>query len=192
MGLEQRLAGDRARLNLAWFDNRYSNIISTTVTSFTPFTSQYFNLGLTEARGLELSGDVALVSGFRARAGYTFTDSEILESASDSEVFQAGNSAFRRPRHSGFADVAWNGSRVSVNLVGTFVGERVDSDFSALEPPITVNEGYARWDLRAAVRLTRLISVTGAIDNLADHDYMEPLGYPALGLAARGGVRIGF
>jgi len=192
VGLEQRLAGDRARLNLAWFDNRYSNIISTTVTSFTPFTSQYFNLGLTEARGLELSGDVALVSGFRARAGYTFTDSEILESASDSEVFQAGNSAFRRPRHSGFADVAWNGSRVSVNLVGTFVGERVDSDFSALEPPITVNEGYARWDLRAAVRLTRLISVTGAIDNLADHDYMEPLGYPALGLAARGGVRIGF
>ena len=37
------------------------------------FTSQYFNIGLTRARGAELSGDVALVSGFRAKAGYTFT-----------------------------------------------------------------------------------------------------------------------
>jgi len=191
-GLEQRLANDRARLNLAWFDNRYEDIIATETLSFNPFTAQYFNVGLTTARGLELSGDVAVVSGFRARAGYTFTDSEIVKSTSTSDVFKVGNPAFRRPRHAGFADVAWNGSRASVGLVATFVGERVDSDFSSLEPPMTVNEGYARWDLRAAVRVTRLISLTGAIDNLADRDYMEPLGYPALGRAARAGVRIGF
>jgi len=31
-----------------------------------------------------------------------------------------------------------------------------------------------------------------SIDNLANEDYMEPLGYRALGRAVRGGVRVGF
>ena len=118
MGLEQRLAEDRLRLNLAWFDNSYRNIISTRTISFNPFTSQYFNIGLTTARGAELSGDVALVSGFRAKAGYTFTDSEIVESTSTSAVFRPGNWAFRRPRHSGFINFAWNGARASIDLRG--------------------------------------------------------------------------
>jgi len=36
------------------------------------------------------------------------------------------------------------------------------------------------------------VSATAAIDNLADADYMEPLGYPALGRAVRIGLRVGF
>ena len=31
-----------------------------------------------------------------------------------------------------------------------------------------------------------------SIDNLADTEYMEPLGYRALGRAIRAGVRVGF
>ena len=192
VGVEQRFAADRVRVDLAWFDNRYRNIISTRTISFNPFTSQYFNIGLTTARGAELTTDVALSSGFRARGGYTFVDSEILESTSTSPVFKAGNSAFRRPRHSGFLGVAWNGSRGSIDLSGTLVGRRVDSDFSSLAPPIVENEGYAAWDLRGSVRLTRTLSGTIAIDNLTDSDRMEPLGYPVLGRAIRFGVRARF
>jgi vitamin B12 transporter len=192
-GVEQRLAGDRVRIDAAWFDNRYRNIISTRTVSFNPFQSQYFNIGLTRARGAELSGDVALVSGFRAKAGYTFTDSEILESTSDfSPVFKVGNPAFRRPRHTGFVDVAWNGSRGSADLAGSMSGRRVDSDFSSLVPPILSNDGYAQWDLRGAWRLSRSLSLTGAIDNLTDSHRMEPLGYPVLGRAVRAGIRARF
>ena len=118
-GVEQRLAHDRVRVDLTWFDNQYRNIIATRTISFSPFTSQYFNIGLTDARGAELTGDVALVSGFRVKAGYTFTDSEIVESTSTSPVFQPGNWAFRRPRHSGFVDVAWLGSRATIDLSGS-------------------------------------------------------------------------
>ena len=192
VGVEQRLSGDRVRVNAAWFDNRYRNIISTRTISFNPFVSQYFNIGLTTARGAELSADVALVSGIRAAAGYTFTDSEIIESTSSSAVFRAGNWAFRRPRHSGFVNVAWNGARASIDLAGTQSGRRVDSDFASLVPPILETGGYGGWDLRTAVRLTRTLSGTMAIDNVTDSDRMEPLGYPVLGRAIRFGLRARF
>jgi outer membrane cobalamin receptor len=132
------------------------------------------------------------VSGFRAKAGYTFTDSEILESTSSSAVFKVGNAAFRRPRHSGFVNLAWNGARGSIDLSGSLVGERVDSDFSSFVPAITLNGRYTSWDLRASVLVTRVLSLTGAIDNLTDSDRMEPLGYPVLGRALRFGVRARF
>jgi len=190
LGLEQRFAHDRARVDVTWFDNRYENIIGLETIDFTTFASQYFNIGLTRARGAELSGDVALVSGLRAKAGYTFTDSKILDSTSAfSEVLKAGNPALRRPRHAGFADVAWLGSHASISVIGTFVGERSDSDFASLFPAITVNDAYASWDVRASVPAGRHVTFTAAIDNLFDSDHMEPLGYPALGRAARVGVR---
>jgi outer membrane cobalamin receptor len=179
-------------VNAVWFDNRYRNIIATRTLSFNPFRSQYFNIGYTSARGAELGADIGLVSGFRAKGGYTFTDSEILESTSTSAVFQVGKWAFRRPRHSGFMNVAWNGARASVDLSGSFSGRRVDSDFSSLQLPIEINDGYAQWDLRATAGLTRMLSLTGAIDNLTNTARMEPLGYPVPGRAIRFGVRARF
>jgi vitamin B12 transporter len=192
LGVEQRLAADRVRVDVTWFDNRYRDIIALGEPDPLTFSSQYFNIGLTRARGAELSGDVALVHGFRARANYTFTSSQILDSTSSSPVFAAGQPAFRRPRHSGSMELAWTGGRAAASLHGVFVGERSDSDLSALEPPLTVNPGYALWDVRASWSLARSVSLTGAIDNLTDSPHMEPLGYPVLSRACRGGVRLRF
>jgi vitamin B12 transporter len=193
VGVEQRLARDRVRLDVTWFANRYRNIIALGESDPVTFASQYFNIGLTRARGAELSGDVALAGGFRAKAAYTFLDSKILESTSDfSEVLKAGNPAFRRPRHSGFLDLAWYGGRASADVIGTFSGERSDSDLKSLLPPILVNGAYADWSLRASLVATRALSLTAAIDNLSNNHRMEPLGYPVLSRAVRGGVRVRF
>jgi vitamin B12 transporter len=189
LGVEQRLAHDRVRLDLTWFDNRYRNIIALRTVDPATFSAQYFNIGLTEASGAELTGDVALVSGVRVKAGYTFTDSEILESTSTSPVFKAGNWAFRRPRHAGFVDLAWIGSRAVLDLDGSFIGRRVDSDFASLVPAIVENDGYALWNVRASFQVMRALAITAAIDNLADSTHMDPLGFPVLGRAARIGVR---
>jgi outer membrane cobalamin receptor len=89
-------------------------------------------------------------------------------------------------------NLAWNGARASIDLSGTFAGRRVDSDFSSLVPSIMENGKYAQWDLRGSARLTRVFSLTAAIDNLTDSDRMEPLGYPLLGRAVRLGVRARF
>jgi vitamin B12 transporter len=88
--------------------------------------------------------------------------------------------------------IAFTRARFSADLAGVFVGHRVDSDFSSLEPPMLSNDGYATWDLRAAYRVIGPLSVTVAAENLADADYMDPLGYPALGRAVRIGAKVGF
>ena len=191
-GIEQRLADDRIKLDVTWFDNHYRNIISTRTLSFNPFQSQYFNIGESTARGLELTGEVAPAGHLHGRFGYTLTASEVTESEADNTVFAVGNWLFRRPRHSGFAEVSWTDSGISLDLFGSIIGDRVDSDFSALEPPITMNNGHTRWDLRASYEITRGLAVIAAFDNLANAEYMEPLGYPALGRAIRVGIRAGF
>jgi outer membrane cobalamin receptor len=192
-GIEQHLFGDRATIELTWFNSRYRNIISTRTTSINPFTSQYFNIGRTRARGIELSGEAALGGGTLVRAGYTLLDSLIVDSASPSDpVLGIGRPLFRRPRHSGYAAISWTVNRLTADLTGVFLGTRADSDFSSLEPPILSNAGFATWDLRAAWRLTGPLSLTFAADNLSNASYMDPLGYPALGRALRAGARVGF
>jgi vitamin B12 transporter len=192
-GVEQRFADDRVKLDLTWFDNHYRDIISTRTLSFNPFRSQYFNIGESKARGVELTGEVAPSAQLHARVGYTLTASEVTDSeAAGNTVFAVGNWLFRRPRHAGFAEVSWTDRRVSLDLFASIVGQRVDSDFSSLVPPITVNDGHSRWDVRASYQISRGLAMTAAIDNLTDAEYMEPLGYPALGRAVRVGVRAGF
>jgi outer membrane cobalamin receptor len=174
-----------------WFDNRFENIIGTQTISFSPFTSRFFNIGKTEARGLELVAAVAPARGLEAHGGYTFLDSEVTESRTpDDPVFGIGQSAFRRPRHSGFIEVAANVDRVSVSLTGVFVGPRVDSDFSAFVPAMIENDGFSTWDVTGAVRLTKALALTATVMNLTDSQHMEPLGYVALGRRATVGVRV--
>jgi outer membrane cobalamin receptor len=192
-GVEQRFLNDRAKVEVTWFANRFRNIISTRTVSFNPFRSQYFNIGLTRARGAELTIDLAPAPTLRIATGYTFLASEILDStAPTNPVFSPGQWLFRRPRHSGFTAVTWHHDRLLLDLSGIFVGRRVDSDFSSLSPAIVESEAYALWDLRGQYRLSRQLSLIGAIDNLTDSDYMEPPGYLALGRTARLGVKVGF
>ena len=192
-GVEQRFASDRARVELTWFDNRFRNLIATRTTNPATFAAEYFNIGLTQARGAELAIDVAPLKVLRARGGYTFLSSEILESTSPSSaVFKVGQSLFRRPRQSGFVGVSWVSGPIVVDLNGVFIGTFVDSDFASLSPPILTNPGHTTWDGRVAYLLTKQVRAFLSIDNLADADYMEPLGYPALRRAVRAGVRVTF
>ena len=192
-GVEQRLAADRLRLEATWFDNEYRNLISTRTTNPATFEAQYFNIGRTRARGAELIADAAPIAGVRVRAGYTFLASEVIESTSPSStVLKVGQYLFRRPRHSGFVGASYGRGRLSADLSGMLVGSFVDSDFSSLQPPILEHPRYARWDARLSVVLVHQVALLLAIDNLANADYMEPLGYPTLGRAVRGGVRVGF
>jgi vitamin B12 transporter len=190
-GIEQRLLAQRLKIEAIWFDGRYKNIISTRTISFTPFLSQYFNVGLTTAHGAELAVDAAPAAAFRLRGGYTLTRSRIAESTSPTNpVFAVGAWAFRRPRHSAFVEALWTFDSLSADVRGTFIGRRVDSDFSSLEPPIVENAGYHTWDTGASYRVTVPLTVYVRVENIGNHDYMDPLGYPAWRRAARAGARV--
>lgn len=190
-GLEQRLAGDRVKLDATWFDNRYRNIIGLRSTG--GYNSEYFNIGLTRARGAEISAEVAPHATVHVRAGYTFVDSAILESTSSySPVFAVGQWAFRRPRHSGFVQGTWAWQRLTADLSGTIIDRFVDSDFSSLEPAILENAGRTLWNARASYRITAALTGILSVDNMTGRDYQEPLGYLALQRSVRAGVRVRF
>jgi outer membrane cobalamin receptor len=192
-GVEQRFLRQRARVELIWFYGRFENIVSTQTLGFSPYRAQYFNVGLTRAQGTELAAEVAPGVRLRLRGGYTFLSSEVTRStAPTNPVFAEGRPLFRRPRHSGFFNATWAGPRVSVQAYGAFIGERVDSDFSALVPAMLSNEGHAVWDLGGDWRMSRHLTWFGRVENIANAQYMDPVGYPAWGRTARAGVRVGF
>ncbi|HVZ21127.1 MAG TPA: TonB-dependent receptor [Vicinamibacterales bacterium] len=193
VGVEQRFAADRVKITATWFDNEYRNLITTVTTDPVTFASEYFNIGLTRAHGLETALEVAPHRNLRGRLGYTYLDSVIVDSTSEfSPVLQAGQPLFRRPTHSGYALLTWHDTRLTIDLDGVFVGHYVDSDFVSLVPPLLVGGGFSTWNARGAYKLTAKLSATVAVDNLTNAIYMQPLGYPALERAWRGGLRVRF
>jgi vitamin B12 transporter len=193
VGLEQRAVHDRAKFDIAYFDNRFRDIVTVITTNPSTFEGRYANVGLTRARGLETGVQLAPIAGVSVRGGYTLLDSTILESASpDHPLFGIGQEAFRRPRHSGYVGAALAWKRLDGDINGVVIGEFLDSDFGLFNPPLVRNPGHTTWDGRLAVRLTPQLTGTLAIDNLTDQDYSEPFGYQALRRAVRAGIRVAF
>jgi vitamin B12 transporter len=193
IGVEQRFARDRAKVELSFFHNRFSDVIALVTTNPSTFEGQFLNVGLTRARGVEAGVQARPVAAVRVRGGYTLLDSKILASERPNDVlFGLGRQAFRRPKHSGYAGVSVNVGRITADLNGVFIGAFVDSDFGLFTPALTTNPGHNLWDARATAKVTRRLTAIFSIDNLTNEDYSEPFGYQPLGRVVRAGMRIGF
>ncbi|MFZ0880336.1 MAG: hypothetical protein WA002_12620, partial [Candidatus Acidiferrales bacterium] len=72
-------------------------------------------------------------------------------------------------------------------LAGYYVGRRTDSDFLGLG--ITSDPSYVRWDLGTTYEFTRKLSALARVENLFDRRYQDAVGYPALGLNYRLGMK---
>jgi vitamin B12 transporter len=177
IGLSQRLAGDRVRVDAVWFDNQFRDQISTRTLSVSPYRSQYFNMDAANARGVELSTELAPVTALRITAGYTRLTAADL---------------FRRPQHSGFVRAAVTAGRLSVDLDGLYEGRYLDNDFASLSPAITSSGGFWRWDVAGRYRLTARLEGYARVQNLTDRNYMEPLGYLAWRRTAHAGLKVRF
>jgi outer membrane cobalamin receptor len=190
VGVEQRFAGDRAAVEATYFANHFDDLISLGPFDPVTFNSQYENIGETRASGLELAGTALVNGGFRFSGGYTMLDSKVIRSISSSPIFAPGRQLYRRPRHSGSLQGSYSRSRASIAVGAVFIGSRVDSDFNF--PTVSSNEGYATWNASGEVRVAGRTAAFVTIDNLADRDYMEPLGYRGLGRTVRVGIRTRF
>jgi outer membrane cobalamin receptor len=188
VGLEQRLFGGRLRAEATAFHHDYLDQIAFQVVDFTTFEGTYVNLGHTRARGVELGLEAAPSEHVSIEAEYTWLDGEILESAAAFDpVYAEGQSLLRRPEHSGSLSAFGRTGRVRGGLSLVLVGRRADSDFLGLG--LTENPGHARLDARLRVELGRGFDAFLVGENLTDREYQEALGYPALGLSLRAGLR---
>jgi vitamin B12 transporter len=196
-GIEQKLAADRMRVTAEYFDSRFYNIVS--FKSVTPSAGclaihdpfgagTYFNTNLARARGATFSTEARLTRWLSASANYTYDSTRVLSAPNNSDPnYIVGSRLLRRPVNSG--NVVLNAAfrRMDWNLSGYFTGRRSDSDFLGLG--FTSNPGYARFDLASSYRLAHGFSFYGRIANLANKQYQEVLGYPALGREFRIGVK---
>jgi vitamin B12 transporter len=188
LGVEQRLAQGRLRIDATLFHHDYLDQIAFTILDFETFQGTYVNLGKTRARGLEVELEAAPTAAVRLRGNYTLLDSEVIVSAADFDpVFAVGQPLLRRPKHQGAFTAEVGGARAMLAATVVAVSRRADSDFVGLG--LTENDGYTRVDARARVRIVPRLDAFLVAENIADRQYQEALGYPALGRTVRLGLR---
>ena len=137
---------------------------------------------------MDLELEAAPTAALRLRGQYTFLDSEVIVSTSEfNPIYAAGEPLLRRPRHQGSFTAELGNARATVAATLVAVGDRADSDFAGIG--LTENPGYTRLDARARVRIVSRLDAFVVAENLTDRAYQEALGYPALGLTVRAGLR---
>jgi vitamin B12 transporter len=189
LGIEQRLFGSRLRASVTAFHNEYRDQIAYTVVDFDTFEGTYVNLARTRAQGIEVALEARPVPSLHLLGQYTYLDGEILESPSDFDpVYAEGQPLLRRPRHQGSVSAQLSFPRWSAGATLVRAGVRADSDFVGLG--LTQSPAYTRLDARLRVRVAGPVEAFAAGENLLDAEYQEVLGYPALGRAVRGGLRV--
>ncbi|MFY9531676.1 MAG: TonB-dependent receptor [Candidatus Acidiferrales bacterium] len=194
-GVDQFLASDRWKISLNYFHNDFYDIVSFfsggPVTLNCPFgTSAFFNTDKSRAFGANASLEAKPLRWLRILGNYTYDDTRVLKAPNAFDPTLApGNRLFQRPLHSAslITNVAFG--RMNWNLAGSYVGRRTDSDF--LFPPrgITSDPSYVRWDLATSYDLQRNLSLIGRVENLFDRRYQAAVGFPALGLSYRVGLK---
>jgi outer membrane cobalamin receptor len=188
LGIEQRLGGGRLRAEATAFHHDYRDQIAYQVVDFTTFEGSYVNLGKTRARGLELALEASPARGLNLGAQYTYLDGEVAVSASDFDpVYAVGEPLLRRPKHHAALTATGERGRVRGGATLVLVGRRADSDFVGLG--LRENDGYTRVDARVRVRITAGLEAFLVGENVLDREYMEVLGFPALGRSVRAGLR---
>jgi vitamin B12 transporter len=199
-GVEQKLASDRLRVTADYFDSLFHNIIDFLYGTpsaacvdvsfpFPPSAGTFSNTNLARARGANFSGEARITRWLSASANYTYDSTRTLSAPSDpvniDPNYLVGSRLLRRPVNSG--NVMLNASflRMNWNLSSYFTGQRADYNY----PGQIMNPGYARFDLAASYNVSHGLSFYGRIANLADRQYQEAYGYPALGCEFRIGVK---
>ena len=192
-GLQQQLFGGKAAFQANYFNNLFRDQIAYPFDPNT-FVGQYVNINKSLAHGAEVQIDARLHSHLSTTLGYTYISTQILQAPActpaqfcDTAIFGEGKPLFRRPKHSASLLATYLQHRWGGGLGLSFLGPRADSDFYGLGYDHT--PGYLLVNASAwyAVRPRVTLYVNG--ENLTNRFYEEVVGYPALGVNFRAGVR---
>jgi vitamin B12 transporter len=192
-GVDQKLSSGRVRFSADYFDSRFHNIISfinSPSTLACPFgMGTFFNTNLASARGANFSGEARILRWLSGSANYTYDSTRTLSAPTDpadlDPNYLPGSRLLRRPVNSGNIMLNANYWRMNWNLSAYLTGKRYDYNF----PGQIIDPGYALINLAATYKVARGFSFYGRIDNLANKQYQEAYGFPALDREFRIGVK---
>jgi vitamin B12 transporter len=169
------------------------------------------------ALGAEISLDTNLGHGFRATGTYTYLDATVTKSFTGDALAPSINPAFpdipigafaplvgarpfNRAPHTGSILVSYDRRRFNANITGSFVGRRDGSTFlsdgffgsSMLLPNRDLQDAYQLIALNARYAFSSHITGYVSVNNLLSQHYDEILGFPALPLTFRLGLKFTF
>ncbi len=200
IGLEHGLLGGMLTVSATWFDQRFQNLIQYNP-SAAPGAPSYQNVARATARGIELVGALRPGHGLSLTGSYTYLRTRVEDAGfntASGDVFVAGQSLIRRPRHSTRLDGrARLADRATIGLAATIVASRQDVDFRPFPSVRTTLPAYLTLDADAAIDLLREtggrpgFTATFRIENLLDERYDTVVGFPARGRSILAGARMG-
>jgi vitamin B12 transporter len=190
-GFEQKL-GQKYAFSSTYFNHLFRNKIDFNFIGCDPVTfvcsGQYINVNESIAHGVEVEVHGRPASRISASLAYTYTSTQILKQPFASDpLLMEGQALLRRPRHSATALISYLSSRWGADVAGSFIGRRADSDFLGFG--FTHAPGYVRIDTGAWCAVRPRITAYANVENLLDRSYQEVIGYPALGINFRAGMR---
>jgi vitamin B12 transporter len=179
-GVEQRLWGNRVTIGATYFHNDLSNLIG--------FNGLFeaLNLGAARTQGVETELRAQPIIDLVFTASYTYLDAEKTSFADISQP--QGARLPRRPRNEAYisASYLWC-KKLRTTLAAKWVNAREELNFGG--PNFDI-EDYSFVDFAAEYEINTHLSIFGRIENLTNEHYAEVFGFPALGRAAYGGVRL--
>ncbi len=192
-GVQQNFLSGKYVLSALYFNNLFHDQIEFALDPQNPNLGQNFNADKALAHGAEVEIQGKLRSRLLLSGAYTYTSTQILQAPLCTPanfcdpVFNAGNPFLRRPKHLGSLLMSYLGERWGANLGVSAVGRRFDSDFFGLG--IDHAAGYARVDIGGWYQIHSRVTAYVNLENALDKDYNEVVGYPALPINVRAGLR---
>lgn len=190
-GIDQYFDSGRVRFSATYFHNDFRDIVSFTsagAQNCPAFFGSYFNTDKARASGSNASVEIRATRWLQIAGNYSYDDSKVLKAPNAIDpALIPGNRLFKRPLHSANVVATAHFRRMNWNLAGYYVGRRADSDFLGLG--ITTDPSYVRWDLANSIELGHGLSTVAVVNNLFNRHYEDAVGYPALRLNYRVGLK---
>jgi outer membrane receptor protein involved in Fe transport len=197
-GVEQRLARDKAVVDVTYFYNRFKDQIVTTGDLPTNFDSE--NIAKSRANGLETSIRLRPTASLEFSGSFTWLNTSILALDGFSEPqtpFAVGEPLLRRPHNAAGFNATWTKKRLMLNMNGTIRGavldiEPNDGTFACTFEPQCLfrNHGYELLNAGFAYRLPKGIEIYGRLNNFLNQKYEEAFGFPSLRLNFIAGFKV--
>ena len=176
-GIEQTLLDGNALIDVTYFENRITNLIS-------GFGNTAVNLaGTAKIRGVEVGGHINLTEATQLGGQFTYTD------AKDAN----GAQLVRRPEYLASLNLGhrfWD-DRASVDLGIDYHGHQQDlqfSNFFANQQSVQLDD-YTLVNVAGAFEVMDGVELFGRVENLLDEDYEDVVGFANPGIGAFIGFR---
>ena len=187
-GFEQDFMHGKYAFSGTYFNNLFHDQINYVTVNPATFVGEYVNVNKAFAQGAEAVLRAQLMPRLALNTAYTYTSSEYLDNPAPFDpVYNPGQPLLRRPKHSATELLSYSGTCWGGNVAGSFVGERADTDFDGFG--ITHAAGYVRADVGSWVAVHRRVTLYVNVQNALDRRYNEVVGYPALPVNFRAGMR---